>query len=394
MIELQTNLLWEASPTAKFLWEASPTAKKPSRRAGRLFNVALAVALAGFSILADGVASHTAAGAQSSDPLSQAPKWQPPERQEVRDRAMAWLKENQADESTLAKADEIFSALPDSASGAQRLAALAETFSLIDENVADLVRLCSHPKRRFLLPDRPWLSDPKTPPLVAHNMRLLYGRWLVHEQMYDESLAQLDELKPQQVVAPALLLFYQSVTYHTLLQKEPGLKSIERLLSGAEAFKDAGQIPRRYVAVARLMQQDLEGLQDDTLDHIARRMGDVRRRLDLGRAGEKVRKVEDGVIESLDKLIKKLEEEQKKNGSGSSSSDNIRSSKPAPDSMPIGGKGPGDVTKRPIGAGSGWGDLPPKQREEALQQIGRDYPSHYRDVIEQYFRQLAAEETR
>ena len=26
-----------------------------------------------------------------------------------------------------------------------------------------------------------------------------------------------------------------------------------------------------------------------------------------------------------------------------------------------------------------------------MQQIGRDFPSHYRDAIEQYFRRLAAE---
>ena len=58
----------------------------------------------------------------------------------------------------------------------------------------------------------------------------------------------------------------------------------------------------------------------------------------------------------------------------------------------MGGKGPGNVTKKDIGSESGWGDLPPKEREEAMQQIGRDFPSHYRDVIEQYFRPLAAEE--
>jgi len=50
------------------------------------------------------------------------------------------------------------------------------------------------------------------------------------------------------------------------------------------------------------------------------------------------------------------------------------------------------VTKRDVGHKSGWGDLPPKQRDEALQQIGRDFPAHYRDIIEQYFRRLAAEE--
>ena len=34
----------------------------------------------------------------------------------------------------------------------------------------------------------------------------------------------------------------------------------------------------------------------------------------------------------------------------------------------------------------------PKEREEALQQIGRDLPANYRDVIEQYFKRLASEE--
>ncbi len=57
----------------------------------------------------------------------------------------------------------------------------------------------------------------------------------------------------------------------------------------------------------------------------------------------------------------------------------------------LGGKGPGNVTKKDIGDGAGWGNLPPKEREEAMQQIGRDFPSHYRDVIEQYFRRLATE---
>ena len=77
--------------------------------------------------------------------------------------------------------------------------------------------------------------------------------------------------------APATLLFYQSVVYHKLLEKESGLKTLDALLGEAEAG------PRRYVAVAQLMRDDLDGLDEDSLDHIARRMDDIRRRLDLGR---------------------------------------------------------------------------------------------------------------
>jgi hypothetical protein len=88
-------------------------------------------------------------------------------------------------------------------------------------------------------------------------------------------------------------------------------------------------------------------------------------------------------------MIKELEEQQQQQ---SGAANNVQSSRPASDSQLMGGRGPGEVTKRDVGKKAGWGNLPPKQREEAMQQIGREFPSHYQDVIEQYFRKLAAEE--
>ena len=62
---------------------------------------------------------------------------------------------------------------------------------------------------------------------------------------------------------------------------------------------------------------------------------------------------------------------------------------PLPDSRPMELKAPGDVTNKPTGNQDGWGELPPHERQEALQQIGKEFPAHYRDMIEQYFRKLA-----
>ena len=93
------------------------------------------------------------------------------------------------------------------------------------------------------------------------------------------------------------------------------------------------------------------------------------------------------MVAKLDKLIKRLEEQQQ----SSSSAANLAPSNPAPDSMPMGGKGPGNVDPKQIGTKTGWGNLPPKERQEALQQIGKDLPAHYREVIEEYFRKLARE---
>jgi hypothetical protein len=264
----------------------------------------------------------------------------------------------------------------------EMLGRLAATFALIDENARKLTILCSGPRSQLVLPTQAWLADTQSP-FFIHNLRLYYSCWLVRQSLFDEAREQLSDLQAADVVAPTVLLFYQSVVYHQLLERDNGLKTLDQLLQGPEAG------PRRYRAVAKLMREDLKELEEDSLDHIARRMDDIRRRLDLGRAGPKVRKVEDGVIESLDKMIKKLEDQEQQQQQ--QASNKLQSSKPAQDSMPMGGKGPGDVVKKNIGSQNGWGDLPPKQREEALQQIGRDLPANYRDVIEQYFKRLASE---
>jgi hypothetical protein len=331
------------------------------------------------------VAAACLAALPSPEAIPKTPAWQLPRAEDVRARAVAWLAGAGADAGARVKAEAVWAGISEKTSGLELLDRLAATFALTDPRAARLVEMCAKPPARGVLPAQAWLTDPKTPPLEAANLRLLYGRWLVQGSWFDEALEQLAGLKPEDVAAPAELLFYQGVAYHRLLQKEQGLQAVDRLLDGAEGS------PRRYIAVALLMQADLKGLEADTLDHIARRMDDIERRLDLGRAGPKVRKVEDGVIESLDKMIKKIEDQQKQQ-QGSGSGGGSQSTRPAPNSFLPAARGAGDVARKNIGSKSGWGDLPPKEREEAVQHLGREFPAHYRDIVEQYFRKLATEE--
>lgn len=343
-----------------------------------LFVQALAVTLL------SSMTRHLPAQDASDDALKIA-SWQAPSADSVRKEALAWLDGRKADAATRKKAEELWAGKPEQAAGVETLERLAKTIALADDNARGLCELCAKPKTTNSPPKQPWLADSKTPALVAKNLRLWYGRWLVQERLYDEALEQLDGLRPEDVVDPASLLFYQGVVYHRLLNQDAGMETLERLLEKP----DAG--PKRYATLARLMQSDLKNLKEDSLDHIARRMEDVERRLDLGRAGKKVRGIQDGVVKSLDKLIEEMEAQQQQQQQSMANGNNIQPRQAAPDSTPMGGKGPGQVAKRNVGNESGWGNLPPKQREEAMQQIGRDFPSHYRDVIEQYFRKLATE---
>ncbi|HZZ27724.1 MAG TPA: hypothetical protein VFE46_06915 [Pirellulales bacterium] len=374
----------------------------------------MAAALGALLIGQGALASSASAQVALEDEFGREPTWKAPTETEVRNQVLAWLKESRANESLRKQAGALWPAGPASEATKtgeavspvpQILQRVVATLALVDPNAKQLADICSQSSSNGKPPQFSWLVDEKMPTFVRNNLRLWLGQWLTQERFYDEGFEQLKGLQPTDVVDPAALLFYQSVCNHWMLHKDEGLKTIAQLLEQRKT------IPRRYAEVAELMQADLSGLENESLDHISRRMNDVTRRLDFGNAGKKVRGEEDGIIDSLDKLIKELEDMANNMNSSNSNGreqgqeqdqpgqpgeqgnpQGIRSRNPASDSRLARGQGPGEVKNKNIGNHSGWGDLPPKEREEAMQQISKDFPSHYRDVIEQYFRKLASED--
>jgi hypothetical protein len=325
---------------------------------------------------------------RGADEFGPNPTWKPSSQPEVREQVLAWLKTSQLEPAEQDKIKAQWPAENDAATAAELLVRLANSFAAADKRASQLVEFCSRENTAVELPDFAWLLDDKTPPFLRNNLRLYYARWLAQQDLYDESLVFLTGLEPNEVIDPASLLFYQSVGYHRLVQGKESREAANRLLEREE------ELPRRYQQLARLISDDLKSLEVDSLDHIARRMDDIRRRLNLGRAGKKVRDIEDGVIASLDKMIEEIEkQQQQQQQSASSGSQGQQSGQPMQDSQIAQQKGPGEVDRKNIGSRAGWGSLPPKEREAALQQVGKQFPAHFRDAIEQYFRKLASEET-
>jgi len=229
------------------------------------------------------------------------------------------------------------------------------------------------------------LTQNKNNAFPNETIRLWTARKLIRLGRYDEAAPLLKDLPINSSVDPTTLLFCRAACEYWLLRIEEASQTVAKLL---EREKD---LPVRYRQLALLLETDITSLKEDSLDHISRRMRDVTRRLELGHAGPSVQAVQSGVIDSLDKLIKKLEEQKKQQASGGAGSagGSMSDGRPMEDSQLAGGKGQGEVKKRDLGGTEDWGDLPPRQREDALQQIGRDYPAHYREAIEQYFKRLA-----
>ena len=236
------------------------------------------------------------------------------------------------------------------------------------------------------------IANGAIPAWVKPELQLAYARALIHHQFVDEAMQHLQPLSIEATSDPSTWLFSLAVCQHHLLLKQPCEETLARLLERET------EIPTRYAITARMMLTDIEPLKENSLDEIARMMNDVERRLALGRAGKKVRDQEQAIIDKLEKMIDQLEQQQQQQQKQQKQRQKNQNQKNQPqqsqnqpmDKTQTGGtQGPGDVDEKDIGDNSGWGNLPPAQRQEALQSITKDLPSHYREVIEAYFKRLA-----
>lgn len=263
------------------------------------------------------------------------------------------------------------------------------SMAVANADAARLVTSCNAAAVELTPPETGFLSQGNLDPFFTSNLGLFYGRFLVERRLFDEALEVLHRVDPQAVVDPASLFFFRAVAQQALLEVKPALQSLETLLKNVE------RVPVRYSAVAALMQADLQTYEEKSLGEIARLMSDSERRLDLGRAGEKVQGVQERIISELDEIIKKIEQQQGGGGGGGDGSGSSnQSNAPAADSSVKGSEAPGEVDKKKFSKDGQWGNLPAREQAKAKSDLTRNFPSHYQRAIDQYFRKQSERTTK
>jgi hypothetical protein len=326
-------------------------------------------------------------GASAQDELEKRATWSMPTTAEVKARLDDYIATKKLDESAKLKIEALW---PDDAhplDGGELLDRLTASLAVVEPKATEVVSAVRISSGLLAAPQFDGLTDESLPAFIRDNLRLLVGRWLHQHDLVDESLEVLKDVSTDNVTDPATLLFYQAVGHHRVLKKVECLAAVSKLL------ERESELPRRYATLAHLMEADIRPLKEDSLDEIARLMDDIRRRLALARAGKVVRDEEDSVIAKLEKMIDNLEQQRQMRQMQKKQAQNRNPRRPPnspmQDSQRAELKGAGDVDPKNIGKRDGWGNLPPKERQEVLQQIGRELPAHFRETIEEYFKRLA-----
>jgi hypothetical protein len=331
---------------------------------------------------------------------------------EAKTKLAAWLKDaGKSDAGTLQKLDAIWQE-----SNRGMLDRVADSFALGDPLANQLLAEARDPgaPAPIIVPEV-FKSDKNQnrPAFFRANLGLIYARALINRRVYEEALDTLKLFSADQMMDPAAYLFHRAVCEHALQRKAEATKSIVRLLDEGSAIS-----PERYKTVAALMLVDMVSWKDKDLGDIARKMENIERRLDIARGGPETHRQQREVLNRLDEIIKKLENQDKNkkkivdgppgdgppsDGQGEQCPDGGQkpgqgqgppkgtdpSKSPAQDSANAGGSSTGNVDQAKFKKlVADWGRLPPADQRRALQELVQGMPPRHREAIVNYFQNL------
>ena len=313
---------------------------------------------------------------------------------EARKQLDAWVASvGKADAATIAKVNAVW------ASDRPLLDKVSASIAACDGDAAKLLVEARDDSKPAPVEVPALLKDKTKSAFYRTNLTLAYGKALTLRKVYEEGLEALALVSPEEAIDPSALFFHKAVCEYQLMLKDRAEASIDRLLV------DVNDSPERYRMVAALMHFDMLTWQEKDLGWIARKMGNIQRRLDLERGGKKTQKEQKEVLVRLDEMIKEIENKQKQqqkspgdpNGGncpngGDDGPDGPGSgtpSSPMKDSGPGTAEGKGEVDlKRIKETAEQWGKLPEKERAQAMRDLIRTLPAKDRAVIEAYLREI------
>lgn len=167
-------------------------------------------------------------------------------------------------------------------------------------------------------------------------------------------------------------------------------------------LKNYPNAPERLVVSARQIMTELDRRAPGRIGDVRDIMHYARRKIANARIDEDLIDRQQEAVALLNKLIKEAEdkENQSKNqgdgkggGQGGKGGDSNGAKNPgggaSRSTKPQGHGEAGQLRRARARPGEMWGKMPPRDREQLLQTLQKQFPSQYRELLEQYYKQLA-----
>lgn len=160
--------------------------------------------------------------------------------------------------------------------------------------------------------------------------------------------------------------------------------------------------PERLRVTSTQILMEIERRVPGQLGDVRDLMNFARRRINRGDVDEVVVTRQKEAVDLLSAMIQEAEDREKsqsnckqcgggkcKGGHGTPKGAQQPGGGAKQSSLPGGDSQVGELRRTQARPGEEWGRMPPREREEILQTLQRRFPSQYRELLEQYYRQLS-----
>lgn len=206
--------------------------------------------------------------------------------------------------------------------------------------------------------------------------------------LYNESLSLLNMCPKIQNVSYEKYHFYRACSASVVNDTKTVTESCNNLIDNYNSSKP------QYKVIAKLMLLEIARNKDDLFD-IGKDMDNAANRLVVAKGGKQTQDIQEGIVKKLNKKIDSLENQLASNMKSDSDGDSNGKSKgqqsksPASESQILENGGKGLIDEKKLKKlNENWGKMPPIEREKAIQDISRELPQKYKQLVEDYYRQL------
>lgn len=239
-------------------------------------------------------------------------------------------------------------------------------------------------------------------PFLAVNAAIMEIKALVNLERLSVAGERIEQLRTQR--GPALDEFTYLTAELEFLRAYCLVadQRFEEAFDVLEAFlRDRTDVSPRLSIAAQQMLAELANRLPGRMGEVVDLMQYSSRRLREGDSGEELQGRQQRIVELLDRLIEEAEEKesscQKNAGAGGGGGDGGGQQQggspqsPMPQSMLPGGGSAEQMLRegRRANPGEMWGAMPPAERERVLQALRESFPGRYRQLVEQYYEELA-----
>jgi hypothetical protein len=229
-------------------------------------------------------------------------------------------------------------------------------------------------------------------PFVSAQARVYEIKSLVSADHLLEAGARIAALGPDgKALVEQYSYFLAEVTF---LRAYCLLADLEYAAAGdalSDFVADFPGAPPRLTVPARQMLLELGNRRPGRIGDVVDLLDYSRRRLGHVDFGPRVQERQQRAVALLDRLIEEAQQREQGGGGSSGRTRGRSPSAPAPHSqLPDGEAEEGPLRDgRRADPAEVWGAMPPTQREQVLQALKESFPSRYRQLVEQYYEELA-----